>query len=733
MRHLPHRELIGAAAWTALAGVAALGCGSDTSTPGSSSSSSHPQPACAPGELGEPGACTAAGLRADAPCAPGELSVEGACVPAGVPAEACGPGFVGDGAGCTVVGAPRCRSGMLALPGEAACHAVAPCPAGKWPEAGADAVLVHVDGAYAGPAPSDGSEAAPFPTIQEGIDAAPPGAVVRIAEGSYAEDLELYDAVTLAGGCPERVEVSGSSSGLAAVWVRSADDVVLRDLAITGASHAVLLDGSEVLLERVWIHDAPGLGRAAPLGPPPHGSRVTVRGALLEGPGGANVLAIGSELIIDASLVRHGKPGFSGLGGVGVYAQIEPRTLLRAAASISASIVEDVRDLGVTAASSDLTMQDTLVRGTRAGVMGLGRALNVNVEGATMERSSVTAERCVFEDGEESGVVVESSDAVLRAVTIRGVAPSDYYARPGRERPAAGLPDITMESSLVEGAPECGIVLTATDARLRGVRVRDPGASDDPQWGQGIQVESDIDNGAFGEVSLDGVVVERVRGVGIGVYAASASIAGTLVREVAAPPTAPVSRSAWGPEDRRGSAVVDHLLVEAADVGLIAHAADVTIEHALLRGLSRGLNAQRASTLLARSTRVEGAAEMGVYAGVSELTLEGCAIVGTTANAEGRFGDGLVVVGDGASATISRTLVDGSARAALLNAGARVAFGDSAFLCSGFDLEGEAFEGTAFRFDHLGGTVCGCGEEVAECQVLSAGLEPAPALPEPEP
>ena len=142
---------------------------------------------------------------------------------------------------------------MLALPGEAACRAVATCPAGKWPEAAADAVLVHVDGSFAGPAPSDGSEEAPFTTIQEAIDAAPPGAVVRIAEGTYAEDLALHDAVTLAGGCPERVVVSGSSTGLAALWVASADGVVVRDLAITGASNAVVLDGSEVLLERVWV------------------------------------------------------------------------------------------------------------------------------------------------------------------------------------------------------------------------------------------------------------------------------------------------------------------------------------------------------------------------------------------------------------------------------------------------------------------------------------------------
>ena len=250
------------------------------------------------------------------------------------------------------------------------------------------------------------------------------------------------------------------------------------------------------------------------------------------------MLAIGSELVIDASLVRHGKPGFGGLGGVGVYAQIQPRTRLRTVASISGSIIEDVRDLGVTAASADLTMRDTLVRGTRAGVMGLGRALHVNVESATMQRSSVIVERCVFEDGEESGVVVDSSDAVLRAVTIRGVAPSDHYARglTAIGSSAVGPADLTMESSLVEGTPECGIVLTASDARLRGVRVRDPGASDDPVWGQGIQVESDIETGAFGEVSLEGVVVERVRGVGIGVHAASASIRGALVREVAAPP-----------------------------------------------------------------------------------------------------------------------------------------------------------------------------------------------------
>src|SRR5262249_61733381 len=92
------------------------------------------------------------------------------------------------------------------------------------------------------------------------------------------------------------------------------------------------------------------------------------------------------------------------------------------------------------------------------------------------------------------------------------------------------------------------------------------------------------------------------------------------------------------------------------------------------------------------------------------------------ANAEGRFGDGLAALES--TVEVRHTLIENSARAGLLNAGAGVTFGDNAFHCNGFDLEGEAFGDSAFAFSHEGGNACGCPDVGSSCQVLTGSLAP---------
>jgi hypothetical protein len=61
------------------------------------------------------------------------------------------------------------------------------------------AAVVHVDAANAGAA--DGTPAAPFPTIQAAVDAVDPGGVVKVAKGTYVENVVVADkSVQLLGG-----------------------------------------------------------------------------------------------------------------------------------------------------------------------------------------------------------------------------------------------------------------------------------------------------------------------------------------------------------------------------------------------------------------------------------------------------------------------------------------------------------------------------------------------------
>src|SRR4051812_10245317 len=86
----------------------------------------------------------------------------GGCQKIGVPEGGCAEGFAHDGqGGCTAqLPVADCAKGTFAVPGETACHEVAPCgpaPYGDLPTSG---TVLRVDGSYAGGS-SDGSAAHP--------------------------------------------------------------------------------------------------------------------------------------------------------------------------------------------------------------------------------------------------------------------------------------------------------------------------------------------------------------------------------------------------------------------------------------------------------------------------------------------------------------------------------------------------------------------------------------------
>jgi len=86
-----------------------------------------------------------------------------------------------------------------------------------------------------------------------------------------------------------------------------------------------------------------------------------------------------------------------------------------------------------------------------------------------------------------------------------------------------------------------------------------------------------------------------------------------------------------------------------------------------------------------------------------------------------------------ASAHVSGTRIEGSARAGIANFAATVVLADSELECNGIHLDGEPLtvpEGTfPSSFDDLGGNRCGCGDVRTACTVLMSNLEPPSTLP----
>ena len=136
---------------------------------------------------------------------------DGTCIRPGVPADGCAEGFVHDGEyGCDpILPEQPCAPGLMAVPGESACRTVLPCGAGRWGDIPIDAGTIYVDASYSG-LDSDGSEARPWTTVSEAVMAAPPGALVAIAAGTYDESVAILGKpVRLFGVCPEKVTISG--------------------------------------------------------------------------------------------------------------------------------------------------------------------------------------------------------------------------------------------------------------------------------------------------------------------------------------------------------------------------------------------------------------------------------------------------------------------------------------------------------------------------------------------
>lgn len=185
-----------------------------------------------------------------APCEPPALLLgEDNCIRPGVPPDGCAEGFVHDGEyGChATLPAEVCPVGQMAVPGDAACRPVMPCPGEKWGDIELAADTMYVDARYPG-TDSDGSAARPWRTIGEAYEAAASGAMLAIAEGSYLEDpLILGKPVRLMGVCPEKVELVGG------LRIFNGAGTEVHRISIRKAGIYVTTS-PEVLIDRVWLH-----------------------------------------------------------------------------------------------------------------------------------------------------------------------------------------------------------------------------------------------------------------------------------------------------------------------------------------------------------------------------------------------------------------------------------------------------------------------------------------------
>lgn len=572
----------------AIAALAALSCGcgdGDVGAPAAptrstTTSTSTDATACEPGTWAVDETCRPAGVPADTPMPPPFVEPE-----AGVPADGCEEGFVADGdSGCEpVLPAGACPPGQLAIPGETACHEPAPCAPGTWGDIPVDAGTVYVDAAYGG-ADADGSAAHPFPNVQLAVDAAPDGATVAVAAGTYNGQLVVTKpGLRIWGRCPALVALIGPSDD-AAVRVTGAPGVELRSLAIAGGKTMIRFgDSPGGRVDRAWLHGSASSGVwVAGLDPP-----VVISETLVEHASGGAVVAYGGGVRVERSLLRDTNPYPSdGTFGHGVVAVLDLETNTRSHVEVVRSVVERNREVGVFAGACDVDVVGSVIRDQQVGTDGtLGAGALAYTVPETGDRASLAVRGSVIEGTVGAGIRSDGSDVIVERTVVRAVAAAPVGGSGDGIVSCRGLADatgdLTVRESLVEQTLGHGASALGSKLRLEHVRIRDVHPSTgDLDGGQGVFAESV--SGVRSDVALDGCVVERARTYAIDLFTSDATVARTALRDIGAGES-----GYWGGgiEATDGSTVElsDSLVERVRSAGLVAWGSNAAVERSILR------------------------------------------------------------------------------------------------------------------------------------------------------
>lgn len=730
---------------------------------GEEQADSEPPPAvsCAAGELPNPeGGCCPAGTTPVG---------AGSCRPAGVPDEQCGEGFESDDVGgCSaILPATACPAGTMAVPGETTCREVAPCGGENWDGIPVGPATQYVDGAYLG-GDSDGSADRPWTTIQQGVAAAAPAAVVAVAAGTYQENVVIVGKpVALWGRCPADVEVVGTPDGEAALQIGvGADGTEVHQLALTGAGQAAVLSGAQdLLLDAIWAHDTArqGLLVTDTTGP----VSATVRGSLVEATDMVGLMGAGADLTIEASVIRHVRAGgtqgyaqgiqtLSGVSGAGPV-------VLR----VAGTVVEGVPGFGIRTTAGSTTIERTVVRDSQPGSQGTyGRGISVEIPRLGGGRPSALLRSTVIERNQEIGLFVKAADVLVESSTIRDTRSNEsiflgagVWVRAGDQPEDRGA--ITLQRSLITGSEAVGVNITGSDAVFESTIVRETATNALGELGRGIYVESNLATGSPSSLVATGCVVEQNHELGVQILGSTATIDATVIAGTESSGTVAIGRGLGVEVDldhqlRSALTLRTSVIDQNQGTGIYVSGSDALIEDVAVRRTApdatgyrgRGIAPQaalgtphRASVRIVRST-VETASESGLYVFGADVVAEQLVLSSTAPReADGAFGDGVTVIATDqlpATASLTEVRVVGNGRAGVASFGGHVQVEDSSIDCNPIALNGEEsflLFGSELVvpsvFEDLGGNRCGCGEQVGDCAVLSSGIDVPPPLAAP--
>lgn len=476
-------------------------------------------------------------------CTAGQVRLaDGSCAEPGV--RDCGSGFEPDGrGGCDpILPSELCPAGSMAVPGETACRPVAPCGDGPWGDIPVEADSQHVDAAYGG-GNSDGSAERPWTTIPDALDAAPDGAIVALAAGTYSGMVTLRRPVRLWGRCPEQVTLDAPSSDRVLELISSASGTVVRGLALTGATVGIVVHGDvDAELDQLWVHDTAERGVNVELASGA-GTVVSLSNSLIEDAGMAPVVVLGAQLDLDRVVVRGSHQLGQSTAVWGIYVHYGPDSRDRSGVTMTDTVVEDAHQ-SIHVIDSDIVIDRCVVRHARSPLLDsetIGVRIEHELDGPG--RSTGIIRRTVIQDGPGLDLFVGSADATIEDTTIRdrclraneaGFNGSSVDVVRAYQVPVPA--NAAIRFSTMEHCANYGLTVVNSTIELTGTVVRlAPGGLDQEQaLGCGMLVAGQAPLRAT--MMAHGCLIEDNRHTGLVAGGTDATLDSVIVRNTSATP-----------------------------------------------------------------------------------------------------------------------------------------------------------------------------------------------------
>ncbi|MDI3283432.1 right-handed parallel beta-helix repeat-containing protein [Polyangium sp. 15x6] len=452
----------------------------------------------------------------------------------------------------------------------------------------------------------------------------------------------------------------------------AASDAVIESTVVRGTP----LDGSGQSGGGIW---AQGSG-------PDVRSDVTVRASLIDDNREGGILLMGSDGLIETTVVRETKPIDVGTYSAGIKLVSQPDTGARSNVIVRGSRLEKNHIHGLHVLDSDASVEATVVQGTQLDGDGkLGWGMIVATSSHDIPRAKVAVSDCLIENNHEIGMYVGASDVTVEATVIRATQPgangvngiglvAETLLGPAQRA------NVTLTHSIVEKSHGFGVLVKDSDMEIDGTAVRETMPDGAVESGRGIEVVS-WETGAPATLTVRQSSIHDNHSIGISVVGAEALIEATLVRKTMSDGTegpgrginiqsVPFTAGAGNAGQRSNATVYACTIEQNSDVGIYVGSSDVLIEATVVREnqSTAGIMVENAPTgehanVIVRAALIEKNKRLGIGMLGADVRIEASVVRDSQLREDGDLGRGIQVqldeaTGERANAEVYACLIE---------------------------------------------------------------------------